>query len=543
MSQVKYTSAADFPGIRPAAICAYLDDAEAERLLPDGAFNLIRTIDPDRMNSPNRAECLGKILSLDLAVDDFERRKILLDAVPKEKIAELEARIGLSVDDLYNSDSVDKSARRALLGFFGFTTVEERSPHIVEALKTVMPVRGLFPHQKKAAGEIERFLYREDGRAMLHLPTGVGKTRTAMSIVASHLRRNSRGLVLWLAATRELLEQAADEFDETWRSVGDRQTNCLRYWANFNPPIGEVNDGIIFCGLAKLHSYGKERSRLWSLGDKVSMVVFDEAHQAVARTYQDIVETVVTRNPKTPLLGLSATPGRTWGDPEVDVAVAELFYENKVTLNFGDVNPIKRLTEDGYLAAVDFSSLNVEAGVQLSAEDLEQISKSLDISESVAARFGKDEQRNLRVVQRLLELSDKHSRILVFAASVENALLLASVCRGVGLAADAVTGQTESNERERVIRHFKRPGGPKRLLMNYGVLTTGFDAPAASAVLIARPTKSLVLYSQMVGRVIRGPRAGGTDRCEVVTVVDTTLPGFGDVAEAFVNWEDVWNTE
>ena len=81
-----------------------------------------------------------------------------------------------------------------------------------------------------------------------------------------------------------------------------------------------------------------------------------------------------------------------------------------------------------------------------------------------------------------------------------------------------------------------------RILINFGVLTTGFDAPAASAALIARPTKSLVLYSQMVGRVIRGPLAGGTERCEVVTVVDTTLPGFGDIAEAFTNWEDVWNT-
>ena len=81
------------------------------------------------------------------------------------------------------------------------------------------------------------------------------------------------------------------------------------------------------------------------------------------------------------------------------------------------------------------------------------------------------------------------------------------------------------------------------MLVNFGVLTTGFDAPAASAALIARPTKSLVLYSQMVGRVIRGPLAGGTERCEIVTVVDTTLPGFGDVADAFMNWEDVWSTE
>ena len=78
------------------------------------------------------------------------------------------------------------------------------------------------------------------------------------------------------------------------------------------------------------------------------------------------------------------------------------------------------------------------------------------------------------------------------------------------------------------------------ILVNFGVLTTGFDAPSASAVVIARPTQSLVLFSQMVGRAIRGPRAGGTETCEIVTVVDPSLPGFGDVAAAFLNWEDVW---
>ena len=101
-------------------------------------------------------------------------------------------------------------------------------------------------------------------------------------------------------------------------------------------------------------------------------------------------------------------------------------------------------------------------------------------------------------------------------------------------------GLTEPGERARALARFKRSGGAPRVLTNFGVLTTGFDAPAASAAIIARPTKSLVLYSQMVGRVIRGPKAGGTPTCEVVTVVDTTLPGFGDVAEAFMNWEDVW---
>lgn len=79
------------------------------------------------------------------------------------------------------------------------------------------------------------------------------------------------------------------------------------------------------------------------------------------------------------------------------------------------------------------------------------------------------------------------------------------------------------------------------VICNFGVLTTGFDAPSVSAALIARPTRSLVLYSQMVGRATRGPRAGGNPTAEIVTVVDPELPGFGDLAEAFTNWEDVWD--
>ena len=79
------------------------------------------------------------------------------------------------------------------------------------------------------------------------------------------------------------------------------------------------------------------------------------------------------------------------------------------------------------------------------------------------------------------------------------------------------------------------------VLCNFGVLTTGFDAPATSAAIIARPTRSLVLFSQMVGRATRGPKAGGNAEAEIVTVIDPQLPGFGNVAEAFTNWEDVWN--
>ena len=541
MSQVTDNYVGETPGLRPSQIFENLDDCRAERLLPKGAFKLIQTLAPERLNSSKRAETLGEMLSIEIAINDPERRLILLDAVPTFKIGELEGRIGMSIDELQQKNELEQSLRQELAGFLGSAATAEWPIIASEVAETVKPTRGLFPHQKQAASDVERYLYYENHRVMLHLPTGVGKTRTAMSIIATHLRSRLPGLVIWLAATRELLEQAAGEFELTWKSVGDRQVDCLRFWSHHNSPIDKVTDGIVIAGLAKLHSYGKKRERLWDLGDRTTMVVFDEAHQAVATTYRDIVETIVCRK-TAPLLGLSATPGRTWGNPEVDAAVAELFLENKVMLDFGGTNPIRHLTDERYLAAVDFSLLNSEPGIQLSDADIADISKALDIPDALAARLGEDEQRNLRIVQKLLELAETHSRILVFAASVDNALLLESVCKAVGLKAEAVTGKTDATVRKHMIDRFKRRDAYSRILINFGVLTTGFDAPAASAALIARPTKSLVLYSQMVGRVIRGPLAGGTERCEVVTVVDTTLPGFGDIAEAFTNWEDVWNT-
>ena len=104
-----------------------------------------------------------------------------------------------------------------------------------------------------------------------------------------------------------------------------------------------------------------------------------------------------------------------------------------------------------------------------------------------------------------------------------------------------VTGESSIGERERIIRRFRSSANESIALVNFGVLTTGFDAPRTSAALIARPTKSLVLYSQMVGRATRGERAGGNLEAEIVTVVDPKLPGFGSLSESFRNWEDVWN--
>ena len=532
----------DTPGVRPVDVLARTTDELAASLLPEGAFDLVEHLGLGLLSGDKRNTTLGRLFSIETAVDDPRRRGALLRLLPPKKQEELAARTGCPIAEITAAGGdLSASRRRAILGFFGASVGPERTALADPIPDSIRPTHGLFPHQKRAASEVERYLYRESGRVMLHLPTGVGKTRTAMSTVASHLRGRPEGLVIWLAAGRELLEQSAHEFHATWSAVGDRDVDCLRFWADQHPPIETVRDGVVFAGLAKLHSYGSDRSRLWDLGDRTSLVVFDEAHQSVAATYQRLVETLVTRNSRTGLLGLSATPGRTWNDVDADAAVADLFHGNKVTLEFDGTNPIARLTSDGYLAAASFSRLEVASDLNLPDDLFDSLETADDMPEPIAEALAGDEHRNSLIIQRILDLSGHHDRILVYAASVRNARLLASVLRATGLEADAVTGSTEPGERARALTRFKRAGGPPRVLTNFGVLTAGFDAPRASAAVIARPTKSLVLYSQMVGRVIRGPKAGGTPTCEIVTVVDTTLPGFGDVAEAFMNWEDVWS--
>ena len=110
----------------------------------------------------------------------------------------------------------------------------------------------------------------------------------------------------------------------------------------------------------------------------------------------------------------------------------------------------------------------------------------------------------------------------------------------VGKVAYSIDGTTDDVVRGILINKFRGNTEEAVVLCNYGVLTTGFDAPRTSCVIIGRPTKSVVLYSQMVGRALRGLKVGGNMGADVVTVVDTSLKGFGNVSEGFNFWDKKW---
>jgi DNA repair protein RadD len=428
-----------------------------------------------------------------------------------------------------------------LLSYFSLTEPEKAAEPEAPACE-IQGGYELFPHQRVAARDVSRMLHEAPHRVLLHMPTGSGKTRTAMSYVAGHLRGTEEGLVLWLAAAEELCDQAADEFADAWKKLGNRKISIHRWWGANEIGSEVPRDGFAVAGLAKIYSRGvNDPPWLARLGDRTTLMVFDEAHQAIAPTFRHVVEAIAARREGVGLLGLSATPGRTWNDVGEDQKLSEFFSKKKVTLKIrGYPNPIEYLVEEGYLARPTYRAIEHQ-GPELSEADRAALASQLDIPRTVLRRLADDHLRNLYIANEVRSLARRHHRIIVFSTTVEHAEMLSVVLQAQGVPTRAVTAATGSTERASAIRWYRQHNTDEtRVLTNYGVLTTGFDAPKTSAALIARPTKSLVLYSQMVGRAIRGPRAGGNREAEIVTVVDTGLPGFRSLSESFANWEDVW---
>ncbi len=511
---------------------------------------MLEGLDPTLVSEGRLGELAAVLIEPSEALRHEGTRNTILRMLPLPKARELANKLGLQdpARDIYDRLCSMAGVRERLPDLFSFFGVVEdvRAPtDSAPDTQQSQAAYALFDHQRAVARRVLKVLAEPPRKVVLHMPTGAGKTRTAMHIVASHLINNEPTVVCWLAQNAELLDQAADEFEHAWRALGNRSVNVIRYWGHRHPNILEAQDGIVVAGLGKMAALdSRDPAMLLRFADRVSLTVIDEAHQAIAPTYAAILTALHTKRPRNALLGLTATPGRSWSDIAEDRRLSEYFDGAKVTLEVeGYEDPVSFLIEQGYLARPVFHTLNSEAGLKLSESDVVELAGAIDVPEHILGRLGADTQRNLKIIAAIEDLATRHKRILVFAPSVENARMLVAILTLRRLEAHLVTGQTNSVERERIIRRFKSGTRQPIVIVNYGVLTTGFDAPAISAAVIARPTMSLVLYSQMVGRATRGTRAGGNAEAEIITVVDPHLPGFGSIAQAFKNWEDVWNEQ
>jgi DNA repair protein RadD len=522
------------------------DESILQNLIGQGPLRLMSLLDSHFSSPTQQRELLLALRKPQELLLDPHSRKLLLELLRPNEANSLSAALGGGKDDPYRFLATLPYTRHAqrtvLFSFFELSELEKDKEEPLRTTQTAPAIYSLFPHQRNAAREVSSILAIDPFRAILHMPTGSGKTRTAMHIIAQHLAARAETVVIWLAHSEELCEQAAAEFLRAWEHLGNRDVTLMRYWGSEEADLGTIHDGIVVAGLQKTVQVARRSiSAIGRLGARASLVVMDEAHQAVAPTYQLILEALVDPHPQTKLLGLTATPGRSWADIDADERLAEFFRRRKVTLKVpGYGNPVDYLIDRGYLAQVSFRPLFHNPGFGLSEADLSAIETNLELPASVLRRLAADEQRNLLVLSEVEQLVRSHQRIILFAISVEHSDMLAAVLQARGVRANSVTSRTPPSERRRLLEEFKSNSDMPRVLCNFGVLTTGFDAPRTSAAVIARPTTSLVLFSQMVGRAIRGPNAGGNSNAEIVTVVDQGLPGFGAVGEAFFNWEDVW---
>lgn len=408
----------------------------------------------------------------------------------------------------------------------------------------------LHSYQNWVRKKVNLFLRQNIGsRTIVHMPTGAGKTRTMLESVCDHMRewQDSRQVVVWLAHSEELCEQAVESFLNLWNKLGSENAQIVRLWGGATYDSLDIDKPTFVVASFQtaanmIHTLSNQRFDIFQkIRSRCALLVVDEAHQSTAPTYQDVIELFANYSTKT--VGLTATPGRHHinQDGEETKKLSNFYQNNKIDIvddNGNDLdNPIDFLKKKGVLAQVKHFSI---PGSEIELSDLEakQMEKYLDVPSSILKKLGEDSQRtNLIVTNALKLVVDYQYPTIIFAPSKESAINISILLKLRGIEARAITSDSSKQDRGNYIAGFKN--GTVSALVNFGVLTTGFDAPNIKAVIIARPTTSVVLYSQMVGRGLRGELMGGEQECYLVDVEDNIV-NMPDASQAYTFFNEYY---
>lgn len=400
------------------------------------------------------------------------------------------------------------------------------------------PLPPLHDYQKKALRELLRLINADADRrrAVLSLPTGAGKTRVAVEAAIRSVLMGSHGrpLVLWVAQTDELAEQAIEAFRHVWAVEGLEATDLrvVRFWGGQRTPheADDAQPTVVVALVQTLDARMEQEDAFWL--SIASLVVIDESHHGIAPSYTRLLKHVgvatgvrqatrtKTSRREPVLLGLSATPFRSSGE-EDSVRLAARFDAKVIPWEQHDL--YIRLREGRILSRVDMSQLDISEAFSLTPGEVAHLDQWGELPESALVRLAGIEGRNEAILSTIEAAAERS--ILLFANSVDHAVELTARLSLRGIRTRAVSGDTDRSARRDAVSAFKR--GEVRVICNAVVFATGFDAPSVDMVLIARPVVSPVRFMQMVGRGLRGPRNGGTERCRIVTVRDN-IEGYAD---------------
>ncbi|MEI6180223.1 MAG: DEAD/DEAH box helicase family protein [Chloroflexales bacterium] len=234
-----------------SSLLARADEGTLQTLIGRPALRLLKALDPALAAPSALRELLKHLRSADALLADSSARPLLLALLRPLEAEQL--AVLLTTDP--SSDSYltlrtlnlrRGSARERLL--FNFFELAPPTPEVVDGPDAQEPVpaqAALFPYQRAAVRRVQTALRVMPQRVLLHMPTGAGKTRTAMHVIADHLRSREPALVVWLAASEELCEQSAAAFSATWHSLGDREVTVQRFWGERELDLEQCRDGLL----------------------------------------------------------------------------------------------------------------------------------------------------------------------------------------------------------------------------------------------------------------------------------------------------------
>ena len=333
----------------------------------------------------------------------------------------------------------------------------------------------LFDYQEDMKERIEKAL-RLHRSVMAQMPTGTGKTYLLTAVIDSFVSNNPMEKV-WIVAHRRELVSQIDETVRKFHSYSASNTSSL---------LSSVKAMSIQW---LMRHYDK-------IEEEPGMIVIDEAHHALAKTYKEMWE----RFPKANFLGLTATPCRLNGKGFTDLF--DVLVQSWAVPEF---------ISKGRLATYDFVSIKSDGVTQRLIDSLQKRGADGDYQNKEMDRL-LNKKPSIDRLYRSLEEFGKDRKGIVYAINISHAQKITKLYQENGVKAIAIDSKTPATERQQDIEAFKK--GDIQVLVNVDIFSEGFDCPDVEFVQLARPTLSLAKYLQMVGRGLRV--AKGKKNCVII---------------------------
>ena len=342
----------------------------------------------------------------------------------------------------------------------------------------------LRPYQQEAVDATLRHFRKSGESAVIVLPTGAGK-----SLVIAELARLARRKILVLTHVKELVEQNHAKYQSYGLTASVFSAGLKRKENRHQVTFASVQSVAAnldqFCG-------------------EYSLLIIDECHRVSGEKssqYQRVIERLTQQNNSLKVLGLTATPyrlGMGWiyryhyrgfvrgTDDGLEKPFRHCIYELHLSYMINRGYLTRPRLVNAAVAQYDFSTLTQDRFGEYAEKDVNKL-------------LNKHKRVTRAIIEQVMEMAAERQGVMIFAATVEHAREIAGYLPEHESA--LVTGSTDLRNRDLLIQHFKHR--QLKYLVNVSVLTTGFDAPHVDFIAILRPTQSVSLYQQIVGRGLR----------------------------------------